>query len=204
MTKPMYEPSDANIQGNQGYRIRQLERRPGPAGTLIQYFRAARYLTDVVRTSGGSQTVVLWDWWEYCDDTVFTPLDQALQPDPTPGVDQVQRVQLDADGRYTFYFGAVADVSANGPIELAMHDGDTPWGFSDSALHYDHTSFGGSFLVLSLSRVYPMGDPFGSGSFVPQISFTVSQVTGANVNFNPLIMEIQYEPNVDMCAIGSS
>ena len=103
-------------------------------------------------------------------------------------------MSLEGAGRYEFFFGAIADVSAAGPIELAMHDGDDTWGFPDVVYHSAHPSFGGGFYVLSLSRVYPIFDPFGGSNDTPEVSFTVAQVTGANVTFNPCWIEIQYEP----------
>ena len=208
MTRPVGEPSWSKAQGEQDFGIRQLFRRPKPlTGEPTQYFRAYKYISNIVRTTGGSQTVVDWDFWEFCDEDVFTPLNTSLQPDPVPGVDQVRRVRLDPDtypGKYDFFFGAAAFPAANGSLELAMHDGDDTWGVPDVVYHAVHTSYGGGFYVLNLVRIYPIVDPFGGTNDPPEISFTVAQVTGSNMTFNPLWFEIHYTPNVDMCPEGSS
>jgi len=205
MTRNIGEPSISKEQGSQDFGIRQLFRRPAPvsSGDLIQYFRAYRYVSNIVRSSGGSRTLVLWDFWEYCDTDVFSPLDGTGNP-PDPGVDQLQEVVLEAAGRYTIYFGARAFPVANGSVELAMHDDDSTWGEPDVVYHVANTAYGGGFMVLQVDRVYPIADPAGGTPATPIIAFTVAQITGSNMIFNPLWMEIQYEPNVNFCEPGSS
>jgi hypothetical protein len=155
-----------------------------------------------------------WDYWNFCDETVFVPLDTSLNPDPTPGVDQVRRVQLGADvdstvpGKYDIFFGTIPDVPGGvvTSVELAMHDGDDTWGFPDAACHSVYGGFGSSFLVLQLDRIYPILDPFGGTNDVPQISFTVAQFNAGatSVDFSISWMEIHFNPNVTICPADSS
>lgn len=213
MTRPIYEPTPARKDSYLEFWQDQLLRRPAPSGgELIQIFRAYHYLSTITRTSGGSQSLVDWDYWNFCDEEVFVPLDTALQPDPTPGVDQVRRVQLGADvnstvpGKYDIYFGTVPDSTFTGSVELAMHDGDDTWGFPDSICHSLQSGFGGSFLLFQLDRIYPILDPIGGTNDVPQLSFTIAQVNsgGLSKDFTFFWMEIHFNPNVNMCTPQSS
>jgi hypothetical protein len=174
----------------------------------IEYFRAARYLSTVSVSNSGTQITVDWDYWEFCDEDVFTPLDTALSPDPIPGVDQVRRVRLDIanfPGRYTFTFSAHNSSSIDGTVEMSMHDGDLVWGRPDTMLHPFASAFTIGFATFQLSRVYPMLDPFGSGTHIPEISFTLAQNSATNPEeFSELMMEISYDPNVNICPPGSS
>lgn len=172
---------------------------PIPCFPIPAWFRAARD-TTVTRNSGGSQTIIDWLYWESSDTTVFTPLDATLV-EADPG-ETVRRVQLNEPGWYSIHFGAVADVNANGSVELAMHDGDDTWGFPDSVNHAVQTAYGSSFLAFHISRIYPIFDPFGGTNDTPQLSFTVAQMTGVAMDFNPLIMEIHYLP-ADLAAVAS-
>jgi|SoiMethySBSTD1v2_1073268.scaffolds.fasta_scaffold666037_2 hypothetical protein len=172
---------------------------PIPCFPVPAWFRGVCDV-NVVRTSGGSQTTVDWPEWDCSDIEVFTPLDASLAT-ADPG-ETVRRVQLNAAGWYSIYFGALPTATASGPIELAMHDGDDTWGFPDQVIHSSHTSFADGFLTFQLNRIYPIFDPFGGTNDTPQISFTVAQVTGASVTFNPLWMEIHYLP-ADTAAVAS-
>jgi hypothetical protein len=157
---------------------------------------------------GTTQVTVDWDAWEFCNEEVFIPLDTGLNPDPTPGVDQVRRVELDVanfPGRYTFFFGAHNTSGIAGTVELAMHDGDDIWSREESVLHGSNTGLSVGFYALSFSRIYPLFDPLGAGAGAPQqISFTVAQNGGLSESFSELVMEIHYEPCVNMCPINSS
>lgn len=205
MTQPVQEPTTQRDIARLGFGTEQLFRRPAPeSGVLIEYFRAVRYTTLTV--AGASQVVVDWDEWEVCREDIFAPLNTLLQP-AQPG-EKVRRVELDLTtfpGRYTFMWGAHNTSAIGGSVEMAIHDGDPIWGRPESTLH--GTSTGGlspGFLQVTMSRIYPLYDPFGSGAHVPQISFTLAQNGGASEDFSEFVMEIHYESWVNICPPGSS
>ena len=210
MSRPIYEPTPPREDARLGFGNDQLFRRPAPiSGCQIEYFRAVRYLTPVT-VGGTTQITVDWDGWEWCSE-VFIPLDQNLNPDPTPGVDQVRRVQLDIvtfPGRYTFMWGAHNTSNIAGSVEMSIHDGDPIWGRPESTVHgaqaVGANSLTVGFYQMTMSRIYPLYDPFGSGLHTPQISFTLAQNGGASENFSELVMEIHYESCVNICPEGSS
>jgi hypothetical protein len=210
LSRPVYEPTPARYDAYNDFGNQQLFRRPSTAGVdcSIQYFRAARYLTPVTTGTGTTQITVDWDAWEFCDENVFTPLDTSLNPDPIPGVDQVRRVRLDYatyPGRYTFVFEAHNSSSIAGSVEMSMHDGDDIWGRPESVLHAPTGALTVGFFVFNLSKIYPLFDPISaSGGFTAEISFTIAQNSGASEDFSELLMEIHYEPCVNICPPGSS
>jgi hypothetical protein len=206
MTAPIQEPNLYRHASGLQWGQNQLFRRPGPPGTApMQIFRAARYLTNIT-VPGPSQIIVDWDYWEYCEDAgIYEPLNTALGP-ALPG-QQVRRVELDIvtnPGRYTFFFGAIPANDILGSTEIAMHDGDLVWGWEESVIHGSMSGgLSGGFMIFNQNRVYPLLDPFGSGTQVPQISWTLAQNSASSEDFITAIFEIHYEPNVEICVGGS-
>lgn len=167
---------------------------PIPCFPAIQIFRAANNQTTTV--PGTSRITVDFEEWQVSAPAsvpvAFTPLDTALVA-ADPG-DVVRRVQLELEGRYTFLFGAVRGSAISGTLEIAMHDGDDTWGFPDCVYHGDEDGgLGIGFATLSLSRIYPIYDPFGGVNDIPQISITLAQNGGSSEAFGPCTLEIHYE-----------
>lgn len=163
----------------------------------IYIFRAYRRDTSVT-VAGATSIVVDWDYWENGAEGVFAPLDVTLDPaDPDEVIRRVELNVEDNPGRYTFFFGAVPSSNITGTTLLTMHDGDDLFGFPDGAYH---GAFSGglepAFMVLNISRVYPMFDPLDEQASPFQISFGIAQSGGSSETFNPCWMEIHYERNV--------
>lgn len=210
MTQPIQEPSDQRALQGFAYQRDQLLRRPSlSGGCTIEYFRAVMYTNHTVG-AGTAQVTIDWDEWEYCEEAIFVPLNAALNP-ASPG-EKVRRVQLDLSnypGRYTFMWGVTSTTDINGTVEMAIHDGDPIWGRPEYTRHGNQTGAGGAFgqlgfYQMTMSRIFPLYDPFGSGTHTPQISFTLAQNSGASEIFDEGVMEIHYEACVNICPEGSS
>lgn len=179
----------------------------------VQVFRAGRFSTNLAVGSGGSQITVAFDTWDYCNTSVFCPLDEGLASDPTPGVDKVPRIRLGdcgtgyADtvpGTYDIYFAASCiSGTFDGDIELALHDGDDTWAIPDAYYHSLRSGFGTAYLSAMWSKVYPIWDYLGGGeTSVAELSFTIAQINagGTSKNFRPCWLEIHFNPHVSVCA----
>lgn len=202
MTRPIGEPSWSKAQGEQDFGIRQLFRRPKQGEACdIQIFRAARYLSSVT-VAGTSQITVDFDSWEYCDETIFVPLNTALNP-ASPG-EKMRRLRLPEDGRYTISYAAHNTSDIAGTVEMALHDGDDVWSRPDSFLHGNGTGLAVGFYAFQTVKVYPIYDPFGGSNFVPELSLTLAQNGGSSEAFSEILMEVTYEPCVVFCDPGSS
>ena len=218
MTRPIYEPTPTRKDAYLDFQQQQLFRRPRPAGGgEVQIFRATRSfdVSSVTVGSGGSQVTVDFNIWNWCDDTVFCPLDTGLNPDPTPGIDQVRRVRLGdcgtgyldtVPGTYDVYFGAVPTSTFDGNVEIAMHDGDDTYAYADAYYHSLRSGFGSAFISAMWSKVYPIWDFEGSEGSVAELSFTIAQINagGTNKTFRPCWLEIHFNPNVNVCGESSS
>ena len=218
MTQPVQEPLTQRSISQLNWGQNQLFRRPDPnASSPVQIFRATRGFdaSAVSVGSGGSQVTVDFDIWNWCDDSVFCPLDTGLNPDPTPGVDSVRRVRLSdcgtayldtVPGTYDIYFAVVPVGTFDGDVELTLHDGDDTYGFGDSYYHSLRSGFGSSFISAMWSKVYPIWDFQGDEGSVAELSFTIAQINsgGTTRTFTPCWLEIHFNPNVNVCDVSAS
>lgn len=171
---------------------------PIPCLGVVDYFRAVLFLTIGNAVSVGSTMVdVEYNTWENSNSAVFAPKTSA-GADPTEGVDLVQQVQLLQDGRYIISWGVYFTTDFDGVVAQFIHDGDPISGRPD-VMYHGPSTYGGrtpssrGYWTQTISRVYPLLDPFGSGSWTPVISTDVAQTSSANKLVQEAWLEIHRE-----------
>lgn len=204
MTRHIGEPSSMRTAADHRSKIESLARRPPLGGNAISIFRALHY-NDAVGDDisvGSSATDITYNFWENGDTAVFTPLTSAGGT-PTLGTHNVQRVRLLATGLYVISWGVYFDTAFQGTIVQYIHDNDPIFGRPDRLNHAGDTEGAttvntSGYFTQTIERVYPLLDPFGSGSHTVEISTDSAQNSGAAKTVTEAWLEIHYRPNVSI------